>query len=149
MTNSFEIAGPLAALYILRQSPAYSSHKFSLIPLYSILRWLFPDNLAENQDKKEESVDLIKSFSFQNKNKNNNNNENEESDSDDDTITSNESDDFLNKNMTRHALYGMFAPQRIINIDLRSLKNCHYMNFIVKFIEIIGKKMKKYPTKDL
>jgi len=108
MTNSIEIAGPLAALYILRQSPSYSSHSFSSISLDSILRWLFPENLIKNQHKKEESVDLIKSFSFLDKNKNEN--ENEESDSDDDTIRSNENDDFLNKNMTRHELYGVVRP---------------------------------------
>jgi hypothetical protein len=64
MTNSIEIAGPLAALYLLRQSPAYKSHNFSSLRLDSILKWLFPDNTISNENEIEASLDIVKSFTF-------------------------------------------------------------------------------------
>jgi len=58
MTNSIEIAGPLAALYILRLSPAYKSHNFSSFRLDSILKWLFPENEIYNDNEQEASLNI-------------------------------------------------------------------------------------------
>jgi len=119
MTNLIEIAGPLAALYILRQSPAYKSHHFSSLPLESILRWLFPENEITNDNEKEASVDIVKSFSFPDKNIENKL-ENDDSNSDNDSTSSNDSDASLNQNIPRHELYGVVRP--IDNYIYRSEK---------------------------
>jgi len=62
-----------------------------------------------NNNENEESVDVVKSFSFQDK-KLISKNINMDSDSDNESIKSNESDAFLNKNMKRHKLYGLVRP---------------------------------------
>ena len=64
MTNSIEIAGPLAALYILRKSPCYRSHDFQSLPLDSIIKGFISCKENNLEDDFEQNVDLIKDISF-------------------------------------------------------------------------------------
>jgi len=111
MTSSIEVAGPLAALYILRKSPSYRSHDFQSIPLNCILKWIIPECDLQKQSNPEAAVNFVKSFSFQ-KPDVDRNNSGDSSDSSDSDDNNNEVDTdlFLDKTQTRHNIYRVVRP---------------------------------------
>ena len=109
MTNSIEIAGPLAALYILRKSPCYRSHDFQSLPLDSIIKGFISCKENNLEDDFEQNVDLIKDISFSKDESKNNDeksiainesdsNSDSNSDSDSESENDNESDHDTDKN---------------------------------------------------
>ena len=85
MTNSMEIAGTLAALYILRNSPSYRSHDFQSLQLDSIIKWIIPPENVTSENMEEETIDLVKALSFsktETKSDSGSSSENDSSDSD-------------------------------------------------------------------
>ena len=113
MTNSIEVAGTLAALYILRQSPCYRSHEFQSLPLDSIIKWVISVKELKTEDSVTETIELVKGLSFS-KNEEISNNENssdiDNSDSDNDTVSNSSLDLFLDKTQTRKVIYRPVRP---------------------------------------
>ena len=116
MTNSIEVAGPLAALYILRKSPSYHSHDFQSLLLDEIIKGLFLSKEDDSDEIVEETVDLVKDLSFSKnevKSKNEINFHNESSDSggsDNETVSNSSLDLFLDKSQTRKIVYRPVRP---------------------------------------
>ena len=113
MTNSIEVAGTLAALYILRRSPCYRSHDFQSLPLESIIKWVISVKEINTEISVAENVDLVKGLSFsKNEDKSNNESSNEidNSDNEDDTIGNTIVDAFLDKSQTRKDIYRPVRP---------------------------------------
>jgi len=110
-----EIAGPLAALYIFRKSPSYRSHDFQSLQLDSIIKWVLSSEDFNSESNEEQTVDLIKAFSFS-KNKvkvcsgSSSENDSGDSDSDNDIIGNSSLDAFLDKSQTRKDIYRPVRP---------------------------------------
>jgi len=65
MANSIKVAGPFAALYILRRSPTYRSHDFQSLPLLSAIKWYFSEKVNDQDDSIiEVAVELVKNIFF-------------------------------------------------------------------------------------
>ena len=140
MTNSIEVAGPLAALYILRGSPSYPSHEFQSLPLYSIIKWITPEDVPSNENDSAAPVNLVKSFSFTNNKDKENNKEKIKKIAKAIAIAiviTVKAQMICFQTKPKHVMVFivLFVQSMTIFIDLTSSMIYHYMNFIVKYID--------------